>query len=98
MPTHPNLGLFKNRVIPLCTYLVATEPISQSQWDSIGWVNRQGLSDARASFSYAVPTVDGRIIFGGGGDAVYYPKDRLSSGNEKTATRNIVKDLFAIFP
>jgi gamma-glutamylputrescine oxidase len=52
----------------------------------------------RVNFSYAVPTVDGRIVIGGGGDAVYYPKDRLSSGNEKTATRKIVNDLFATFP
>ncbi len=94
----PKLGLFKNRVIPVCTYLIATEPLSESQWESIGWKNRQGLADARVNFSYAVPTVDGRIVIGGGGDAVYYPKDRLSSGNEKTATRNIIKDLFTTFP
>jgi glycine/D-amino acid oxidase-like deaminating enzyme len=92
------LGLFKNRVIPVCTYIIATAPLSKSQWDSIGWKNRQGLADARVNFSYAVPTVDGRIVIGGGGDAVYYPKDRLSSGNEKTATRKIVKDLFTTFP
>ena len=94
----PKLGLFKNRVIPVCTYIIATEPLSESQWESIGWKNRQGLADARVNFSYAVPSVDGRIVIGGGGDAVYYPKDRLSSGNEKTATRNIVKDLFTTFP
>jgi glycine/D-amino acid oxidase-like deaminating enzyme len=94
----PKLGLFRNRVVPVCTYLVATEPLGESQWDSIGWVNRRGLSDARVNFSYAVPTVDGRIVIGGGGDAVYYPQDRLSSGNEKTATRKIVKDLVTTFP
>jgi glycine/D-amino acid oxidase-like deaminating enzyme len=94
----PKLGLFKNRVIPVCTYLIATEPLSESQWESIGWKNRQGLADTRVNFSYAVPTVDGRIVIGGGGDTVYYPKDSLSSGNEKTATRNIVKDLFTTFP
>jgi glycine/D-amino acid oxidase-like deaminating enzyme len=94
----PKLGLFKNRVIPVCTYIIATEPLSESQWESIGWKNRQGLADARVNFSYAVPTVDGRIVIGGGADAVYYPKDRLSSGNEKTATRKIVKDLFTTFP
>lgn len=94
----PKLGIFKNRVIPVCTYIVATEPLSEAQWESIGWQNRQGLADSRVNFSYAVPTVDGRIVIGGGGDVVYYPDDRLSSGNEKTATRNIVKDLFTTFP
>lgn len=94
----PKLDIFKNRVIPVCTYIVATEPLSEAQWESIGWQNRQGLADSRVNFSYAVPTVDGRIVIGGGGDVVYYPDDRLSSGNEKTATRNIVKDLFTTFP
>ena len=94
----PKLGLLKNRVIPVCTYLIATEPLNESRWESIGWKNRQGLADARVNFSYAVPTVDGRIVIGGGGDAVYYPKDRLSYGNEKTATRKIVKDLMTTFP
>lgn len=94
----PKLGIFKNRVIPVCTYIVATEPLSEAQWESIGWQNRQGLADSRVNFSYAVPTVDGRIVIGGGGDVVYYPDDRLSSGNEKTATRNIVKDLYTTFP
>lgn len=45
----PKLGLFKNRVIPVCTYLIATEPLSKSQWKSIGWKNLQGLADARVA-------------------------------------------------
>lgn len=91
------LGLFKNRIIPMCTYIIATEPLSPAQWESIGWKNRQGLSDGRVAFNYSVPTVDGRIVMGGS-DLVYYAKDSLSSGNEKTATRKIEKDLFTTFP
>jgi glycine/D-amino acid oxidase-like deaminating enzyme len=91
------LGLFKNRIIPICTFIIATEPLTPAQWDSIGWQNRQGLSDARVDFNYSVPTVDGRIVIGGSGPA-YYAKDRLSSGNEKTITQEIEKDLFFTFP
>lgn len=91
------LGLFKNRIIPMCTYIIATEPLSPGQWESIGWKNRQGLSDGRATFSYSVPTIDGRIVMGGA-DFVYYGGDRLSSGNEKTVTRKVERDLFTTFP
>ena len=45
----PKLGLFKNRVIPVCTDLIATEPLSESKWESIGWRNRQELADARVA-------------------------------------------------
>lgn len=81
----------------MCTFIVATEPLSLAQWESIGWKNRQGLSDSRVNFNYSVPTVDGRIVIGGS-DLVYYAKDSLSSGNEKTVTRKIKKDLFTTFP
>jgi glycine/D-amino acid oxidase-like deaminating enzyme len=91
------LGFFKNRIIPMCTFIIATEPLSPAQWESIGWKNRQGLSDERVAFNYSVPTVDGRIVIGGS-DFVYYAKDRLSSGNDKTTTRKIKKDLFTTFP
>lgn len=91
------LGFFRNRIIPMCTYIVATEPLSATQWDSIGWENRQGLSDGRTAFSYAVPAVDGRIVIGGS-DLVYYAGDRLSAGNEKTVTKKIKRDLLTTFP
>lgn len=91
------LGFFKNYVYPISVFQVATEPLSQHQWASIGWQNRQGLSDMRNLYSYLIPTVDGRIVMGGS-DFTYYPMDRLASGNDKKVTRNILKDLFAFFP
>ena len=91
------LGFLKNRVYPIGVFQVATAPLSQQQWESIGWQNRQGLSDMRALFSYLIPTADGRIVMGGS-DFTYYDKDRLSSGNDKKVTRNVLKDLFAFFP
>lgn len=91
------LGFFKNRVYPISVFQIATEPLSQTQWDSIGWKNRQGLSDMRKLYSYLIPTADGRIVMGGS-DFTYYSNDRLSSGNDKKVTRNVKKDLFRFFP
>ena len=91
------LGFFKNRVYPISVFQIATEPLSQSQWESIGWKNRQGLSDMRKLYSYLIPTADGRIVMGGS-DFTYYSDDRISSGNDKKVTRNVEKDLFRFFP
>ena len=91
------LGFFKNWVFPVSVFQVATEPLTNDQWESIGWKNRQGLSDLRALFSYSVPTADGRIVMGGS-DFTYYDKDALSSGNDKIVTKRVIADLFEFFP
>jgi glycine/D-amino acid oxidase-like deaminating enzyme len=91
------LGLFKNHLIPACTFIIATESLSKAQWDSIGWSHRQGLSDMRVLFSYGVPTVDDRIVIGGA-DFAYYPKDRLASGNDRVISKKIEADLLTTFP
>ncbi len=91
------LGFFKNRVYPIYTYVVATEPLSRSQWDSIGWKNRRGLSDYRMIFNYMVPSTDGRIIIGGS-DVKYYHNDGIAPGNNKSVSQDIVKDLVKTFP
>ena len=91
------IGFFRNRVFPISVFQIATEPLNKEQWESIGWQNRQGLSDLRRLFSYSVPTADGRIVMGGS-DFTYYDYDALSSGNDKTVTHRISDNLFSFFP
>ncbi len=91
------LGFFKNRVFPISVFQIATEPLNNSQLESIGWGNRQGLSDMRTLFSYLVLTKDNRIVMGGS-DFAYYDNDDLCSGNDKTFTHSIIEDLFNSFP
>ena len=93
----PDLGFFRNRVLPLCSYVIATEPLSEAQWESIGWPNRQGISDMRVLFDYQRPTADGRIVIGGS-DYPYYANDALSSGNNKPVIELLTKSLFTTFP
>ena len=91
------LGFFKDRVFPISVFQIATEPLSKSQWESIGWQGRQGLYDYRRLFNYSILTADNRIVIGGS-DFTYYDNDALSSGNDKTVTRLVIADLFAFFP
>ena len=57
-----------------------------------------GLIDMSVrSIAIVVPTADGRIVMGGV-DFTYYDYDALSSGNDKTVSRRVEEDLFAMFP
>ncbi len=91
------LGFFKNRVFPLNVFQIATEPLSKTQMEAIGWQNRQGLSDMRTMFSYLIQTKDNRIVMGGS-DFAYYDFDALCSGNDKKYSQSVVSDLFTSFP
>ncbi len=91
------IGFFKNRVFPISVFQIATEPLSDKEWDSVGWEDRFGLSDFRTLFSYSVKTADGRIVIGGS-DFTYYANDSLSTGNDKLVMGKIVRDLLSFFP
>jgi len=91
------VGFFRNRVFPVSVFQIATEPLSDKQWASVGWEEHFGLSDLRSLFSYSVRTADGRIVMGGS-DFTYYDMDALSSGNDKTVTTQIIDNLFSFFP
>ena len=93
----PHLGFFRDRVLPLCSYVLATEPLSAAQWAAIGWQHRQGISDMRVLFDYQRPTADGRIVIGGS-DAPYFANDGLSSGTYKPAIETLTRSLFTTFP
>lgn len=55
----------KKRVVLVRDRIIATEPLTPQQLDSIGWRNRQGIYDTRTQMNYMRLTKDNRIIFGG---------------------------------
>jgi len=59
-------------------YCMITEPLSEAQMASIGWANRQGLSDNANQFHYYRLTSDNRILWGGN-DAIYYWGGKVSA-------------------
>ena len=58
--------------------MVATEPLSDDLWDSIGLEDRPSFSDARHLIIYGQRTADGRLAFGGRG-APYHFGSRIRS-------------------
>ena len=74
----PLLRRLGNYVAPVYDYCMVTEPLTDDQLRSIGWENRQGLSDLANQFHYYRLTADNRILWGGY-DAVYYWGGKVAS-------------------
>ena len=72
----PNLKGRKRRLIPLHSMMIATEPLSDSMWDSIGLSERETIGDWRRVTVYGQRTADGRLAFGGRGVYAYGSKPR----------------------
>jgi glycine/D-amino acid oxidase-like deaminating enzyme len=93
----PQLGLFRDRMLSICGYIAATEPLSEAQLESIGWAGREGLFDTRGTFMYLRLTADNRIVFGGAGGEVFYGNSP-SSGNYQPTIDELCRDLIVTFP
>ena len=74
--SHHLLPELISRYIPLYDYILVSEPLTQQQRESIGWNNRQGITDGRTFFNYYRLTADHRILFGTS-EAMYYPRNRV---------------------
>ncbi len=55
----------RRRWLPMNSAMIATEPLPQQVWDTIGWRGGETLGDLAHGFFYAQRTADGRIALGG---------------------------------
>jgi glycine/D-amino acid oxidase-like deaminating enzyme len=93
--------LKRNRLhtIPVYDYVLATEPLTDSQLDSIGWRSRQGIGDSANQFHYYRLSADNRIVWGGY-DAVYHFGRRVDPRYEDRSEtyRRLAAHFFITFP
>ena len=57
----------KRRLLPVYSYMVATEPLDDATVESIGLANRPTFADDRNMVTYGQRSADNRIAFGGRG-------------------------------
>jgi glycine/D-amino acid oxidase-like deaminating enzyme len=62
----------RRQVLPIYSLIVLTEPLSEAQWEEIGWEGRECVASNRYSIDYLSRTADGRILFGGRGAPYRY--------------------------
>lgn len=89
----------RRTLAPLYSYMVATEPLTKSQRDEIGWQNRETYHDARNMIIYVQMTHDGRIAFGGRG-APYHFGSRVEPAfdNHDEIHHRIISSMHEVFP
>lgn len=86
-------------VVPVYDHVVVSEPLTDEQWDRLGWRERQGMTDAGNQFHYYRPLDDGRILFGGY-DAIYYYGSRTDAAREQrdASHRLLARHFHETFP
>ncbi|NRQ49998.1 NAD(P)/FAD-dependent oxidoreductase [Aeromicrobium stalagmiti] len=95
----PLLRRARLATVPVYDYVLMTEPLSAAQQASIGWHNRQGVSDLANQFHYSRPTADGRILYGGY-DAVYHAGRQVRPEYEDrdASYRTLASHFFTTYP
>ena len=85
--------------VPVYDYVLVTEPLTAAQLASVGWRNRQGVSDSGNQFHYYRLTADNRILWGGY-DAIYhFGRVIRASYDQRPATfARLAEHFFATFP
>ncbi|HRA48789.1 MAG TPA: FAD-binding oxidoreductase [Thermomicrobiales bacterium] len=78
------LAGYQRDVMPVYSLITLTEPLSQADWDEIGWQHRECIASCRYTVDYLSRTADGRILFGGRG-APYRYGSRITSEMDKHA-------------
>lgn len=60
-------------IFTVYAHIIVTEPLTDEQWDRVGWEKRFGIEDKRVMVHFHRPTPDGRILWGGR-DAPFSPQ------------------------
>lgn len=58
------LPKLRRQIMPLTSHIVVTEPLTDGQWDQIGWDQRDAVGGFGTNGGYLNHTADGRIAFG----------------------------------
>ena len=91
-----NLGLFKQRIIPVDSHSLVTAPLTDHQVKSL-WKGREPISDlANLFLSFRLPA-DNRV-FCGGRDASYYYGGSIDTGKGHPIYNVLVQSLRNHFP
>jgi glycine/D-amino acid oxidase-like deaminating enzyme len=68
----PRLAGLGRETVPVYSLMVATEPLDDATWASIGLADRPTFSDGRHLIIYGQRTADGRFAFGGRGAPYHF--------------------------
>lgn len=86
--------------LPMNSSMIATERLTDAQWESIGWEGRETLGDMAHAYMYAQRTADGRIALGGRGVPYRYGSKTdtpANAGRTQPATIEALREILTRF-
>ncbi|MFZ3596047.1 NAD(P)/FAD-dependent oxidoreductase [Streptomyces sp. BH104] len=83
--------------LPMNSSMIATEPLSASQWESIGWEGSETLGDMAHAYMYAQRTADDRIALGGRGVPYRYGSKTDNDGRTQPKTIEALYEILTRF-
>jgi glycine/D-amino acid oxidase-like deaminating enzyme len=94
----PSLAGETRTLVPLWSLIVATEPLPQPVWDTLGWAGRETVTDERHLLIYAQRTADDRIVLGGRGAPYRYGSGTSGTVGHARTFRRLEQELTALLP
>ncbi|MFF4901084.1 NAD(P)/FAD-dependent oxidoreductase [Streptomyces sp. NPDC001068] len=92
-----NLRGQKRTWLPMNSSMIATAPLTDEQWESVGWAGRETLGDMAHAYMYAQRTADGRIALGGRGVPYRFGSRTDNDGRTQQATVEALHELLVRF-
>ncbi|MFC8586619.1 NAD(P)/FAD-dependent oxidoreductase [Streptomyces sp. NPDC057217] len=83
--------------LPMNSSMIATEPLTDAQWESIGWEGRETLGDMAHAYMYAQRTADGRIALGGRGVPYRFGSKTDNDGRTQPRTVEALREILVRF-
>ncbi|MFF8280188.1 NAD(P)/FAD-dependent oxidoreductase [Streptomyces lateritius] len=83
--------------LPMNSSMIATEPLTDAQWESIGWNGLETLGDMAHAYMYAQRTADGRIALGGRGVPYRYGSRTDNDGRTQPRTVEALREILIRF-
>jgi glycine/D-amino acid oxidase-like deaminating enzyme len=87
----------KHKQVPIWTYIVMTEPLTDAQREAIRWQGREGVEDFRDFVHYYRLTTDNRIVWGGR-DITLSLDGTMDHDRDETVFAALRDDLLRTFP
>ncbi|SEF69118.1 Glycine/D-amino acid oxidase [Actinacidiphila yanglinensis] len=85
--------------LPMNSSMIATEPLPEQVWATIGWEGREVLGDMAHAYVYAQRTADGRIALGGRGVPYRFGSRTDADGGTSAATVDALRRMLVrMFP
>ncbi|MFF6774359.1 NAD(P)/FAD-dependent oxidoreductase [Streptomyces sp. NPDC012637] len=83
--------------LPMNSSMIATEPLTDAQWEAIGWDGLETLGDMAHAYMYAQRTADGRIALGGRGVPYRYGSKTDNDGRTQPRTIEALREILIRF-